>query len=45
MIYDHSLVHGWRDRIDKEQLAARDSLRKFITQKAQNMRARALSQT
>lgn len=33
MIYDHSLVHGWRTRIEKEELAARDTLRKFITQK------------
>jgi len=30
MIYDHSLVDGWRTRIQSEELAARDSLRKFI---------------
>lgn len=33
MIYDHSLVHGWRTRIEKEELAARDTLRKFMGQR------------
>ena len=33
MIYDHSLVHGWRSRIEKEELAARDTLRKFMGQR------------
>ena len=33
MIYDHSLVHGWRDRVGKEELAARDTLRKFMVQR------------
>jgi len=33
MIYDHSLVDGWRSRIGKEELASRDSLRKFIVQR------------
>jgi len=33
MIYDHGLVDGWRTRIQSEELAARDSLRKFIGQR------------
>jgi len=33
MIYDHSLVDGWRVRIGKEEESAQDTLRKFIHQR------------
>merc|ERR1712054_634153 len=43
MIYDHGLVGCWRDRVTKEEEAARDNLRQFIGQRKGKIRPKTAS--